>query len=46
VEWAVLDWNEPALGFYRRLGATGQDEWTTHRLTGDALTALARDARP
>ena len=45
VEWAVLDWNEPALGFYRRLGATGQDEWTTHRLTGDALTSLARAPR-
>ena len=45
VEWAVLDWNEPALGFYRRLGATGQDEWTTHRLTGDALTSLARVPR-
>ena len=46
LEWAVLDWNEPALGFYRRLGATGQDEWTTHRLTGDALAALARAPRP
>jgi GNAT superfamily N-acetyltransferase len=46
VEWAVLDWNEPALGFYRRLGATGQDEWTTHRLTGDALASLARTPRP
>jgi GNAT superfamily N-acetyltransferase len=45
VEWAVLDWNEPALGFYRRLGATGQDEWTTHRLAGDALTSLARAPR-
>jgi GNAT superfamily N-acetyltransferase len=45
VEWAVLDWNEPALGFYRSLGATGQDEWTTHRLTGDALTSLARAPR-
>jgi hypothetical protein len=45
VEWSVLDWNEPALGFYRRLGATGQDEWTTHRLTGDALASLARTPR-
>jgi GNAT superfamily N-acetyltransferase len=43
VEWAVLDWNEPALAFYRALGATGMDEWTTHRLTGDALRALAAD---
>ena len=46
VEWSVLDWNEPALGFYRRLGATAQDEWTTHRLTGDALASLARTPRP
>jgi GNAT superfamily N-acetyltransferase len=45
-EWSVLDWNEPAIGFYRRLGATGQDEWTTHRLTGDALASLARTPRP
>ncbi|GAA0218197.1 GNAT family N-acetyltransferase [Actinomadura nitritigenes] len=42
VEWAVLDWNEPAIGFYRSLGAGPQDEWTTYRLTGDALTKLAR----
>ena len=39
-EWRVLDWNEPAIGFYRRLGATSMDEWTTYRLTGDALTRL------
>jgi GNAT superfamily N-acetyltransferase len=43
VEWAVLDWNEPALGFYRAIGAVAMDEWTTHRLTGDALRALAAD---
>lgn len=42
VEWAVLDWNEPAIGFYRSLGARPQDEWTTYRLTGDSLTKLAR----
>lgn len=41
LEWTVLDWNEPALGFYRALGATGMEEWTTHRLAGDALAALA-----
>ncbi len=41
VEWAVLDWNEPAISFYRRLGATPLDEWTTFRLAGDALTQLA-----
>jgi GNAT superfamily N-acetyltransferase len=40
-EWSVLDWNEPAIAFYRRLGATGMDEWTVQRLEGDALHALA-----
>lgn len=40
-EWTVLDWNAPAIGFYRSLGATGMDEWTTQRLTGDALAGLA-----
>jgi GNAT superfamily N-acetyltransferase len=40
-EWSVLDWNEPALGFYRKLGAAALDTWTVHRLTGDALHALA-----
>ena len=41
-EWSVLDWNAPAIGFYRRIGAVGMDEWTVQRLTGDALHALAR----
>jgi len=41
-EWTVLDWNAPSIAFYRSLGATPQDEWTTQRLTGDALEALAR----
>ena len=40
-EWSVLDWNEPSVAFYRRLGATGMDEWTVQRLEGDALHALA-----
>lgn len=40
-EWAVLDWNEPAIRFYESLGATQQHEWTVHRLTGDALRAFA-----
>ena len=40
-EWAVLDWNTPAIEFYRRLGANGMDEWTVHRVTGEALQALA-----
>ncbi len=44
-EWSVLDWNEPAIGFYRALGASGMDEWTVQRLQGEALRALAsRDA--
>lgn len=42
LEWNVLDWNEPALAFYRSLGASPLAEWTVHRLSGDALTALAR----
>jgi GNAT superfamily N-acetyltransferase len=41
VEWAVLDWNEPAQGFYRSLGAAPQDDWTTWRLTGPALHDLS-----
>ena len=39
LEWAALDWNEPALGFYRRIGATTMNEWITHRLDGEALSA-------
>jgi GNAT superfamily N-acetyltransferase len=41
LEWAVLDWNEPAIGFYRKLGARPNDDWTIFRLTGDALHDLA-----
>ncbi len=41
LEWSVLDWNEPAIGFYKRLGATPMDEWTVFRVTGDALHRLA-----
>ncbi|WEK44253.1 MAG: GNAT family N-acetyltransferase [Candidatus Sphingomonas colombiensis] len=40
-EWAVLDWNTPAIDFYRAMGATGMDEWTVQRVTGDALVRLA-----
>lgn len=40
MEWAVLDWNEPAIRFYRSLGARPMDEWTTMRLTGEALSNL------
>ena len=43
MEWSVLDWNEPAIGFYRSLGAVPMSEWTVHRLTGEALEALARE---
>ena len=40
-EWSVLDWNAPAIGFYRSLGAVGMDGWTVQRLDGQALHALA-----
>ena len=40
-EWSVLDWNAPAIGFYRRIGAVGMHEWTVQRLEGEALHALA-----
>jgi GNAT superfamily N-acetyltransferase len=43
-EWSVLDWNQPAIDFYRSLGAAGMDEWTVQRVAGDALTALAAQA--
>lgn len=41
LEWWVLDWNEPALRFYRSLGAAAMDEWTVQRVTGEALARLA-----
>jgi GNAT superfamily N-acetyltransferase len=41
MEWAVLDWNAPAIAFYRTLGAVGMDEWTVQRLNADELRALA-----
>ena len=40
-EWAVLDWNTPAIDFYRAMGAQAMDEWTVQRVSGDALVALA-----
>lgn len=40
-EWAVLDWNEPAIAFYRSVGAVGMDEWRIQRVSGDALERLA-----
>ncbi|MCP5528012.1 MAG: GNAT family N-acetyltransferase [Verrucomicrobiales bacterium] len=43
-EWAVLDWNQPAIDFYRKLGAEPQGDWTIFRLTGEALRRLAKGA--
>lgn len=43
-EWSVLDWNEPAIGFYKSLGAVSMEGWTINRLTGEALQALALSA--
>jgi GNAT superfamily N-acetyltransferase len=43
LEWAVLDWNRDAIGFYERLGAKPNSEWTVYRLTGETLTALGRE---
>ena len=45
LEWAALDWNEPALGFYRRIGAATMNEWITHRLDGEALERVAAEGR-
>jgi GNAT superfamily N-acetyltransferase len=41
LQWAVLDWNEPSIRFYRSLGAEPLNDWTLYRLSGDALRALA-----
>jgi GNAT superfamily N-acetyltransferase len=41
LEWSVLDWNAPSIAFYRSLGAVAMDDWTTYRLSGDALMTLA-----
>ena len=47
-EWSVLDWNEPAIGFYQSIGAQPQPEWVRYRLQGEVLTAFAegRSKRP
>ena len=42
LEWAVLDWNEPSIRFYRSIGAVTMDDWMTFRLDGDALSTLAK----
>jgi GNAT superfamily N-acetyltransferase len=41
MEWSVLDWNEPAIGFYKKIGANILEEWKICRVTGDAIGALA-----
>jgi GNAT superfamily N-acetyltransferase len=40
IDWSVLDWNAPSIAFYKSLGAVPKDDWTTFRLTGDALRKL------
>lgn len=45
LEWSVLDWNEPAIGFYQKLGARLMDEWTVMRVDGTALQQLGAAAR-
>lgn len=46
LEWSVLDWNEPAINFYKSIGARPMDEWTVFRVTGEALTRLAANGTP
>jgi len=43
LEWSVLDWNQPAINFYKKLGAVPMDEWTVFRVTGDSLQKLGAD---
>jgi len=43
LEWWVLDWNKPAIDFYKSLGAAPMDEWTVFRVTGDSLNSLANE---
>ena len=42
LEWCCLDWNKPSIDFYRSLGAISMDEWTTYRLTGEALEKISK----
>lgn len=44
LEWCCLDWNRPSIDFYKSLGAVPMDIWTTYRVTGDTLDALAKEA--
>ena len=43
-EWAVLDWNEPSIAFYKKMGATAMHDWTVFRITGEELKRLARSS--
>jgi GNAT superfamily N-acetyltransferase len=43
LEWSVLDWNEPSIAFYKKMGAKPMDEWTIFRLTGESLHRLAQN---
>jgi GNAT superfamily N-acetyltransferase len=43
LEWSVLDWNDPAIGFYKKLGAAPLDDWTVFRMTPDAIARLASE---
>lgn len=45
LEWCCLDWNQPSIDFYRSLGAAPMSDWTTYRITGDTLTALAESTK-
>jgi RimJ/RimL family protein N-acetyltransferase len=45
LEWSVLDWNEPSIGFYRSLGAKPMEQWTVMRVDGATLAQLAADGR-
>jgi GNAT superfamily N-acetyltransferase len=45
LEWSVLDWNTPAIDFYKKLGAVPMEDWTVFRVTGDALKKLAKEER-
>jgi GNAT superfamily N-acetyltransferase len=46
LEWSVLNWNQPAIDFYRALGAVPMDQWTVYRLAGEPLTRLAQSRLP
>ena len=45
MEWSVLNWNTPAINFYKKLGAVPMEEWTVYRLTEDKLSLLAENEK-